>query len=99
MARYDIHAAPSGSGYVVDMQADLLDALNTRVVVPLLPEDAAPPPARYLNPVIEVDGTPHVLVTQYLAAVRRSVLGPVIGSVRSRRDDITRALDMLTHGV
>lgn len=99
MAQFDLHPAPSGSGYVLDVQADLLEMLNTRVVVPILPETEAPPPARGLNPVFALDGGRHVMVTQYLSAVRRSGLARPVGSLAGARDDITRALDLLTHGI
>ena len=54
MARFDVHAYPSGDGYLLDVQADLLDHLNTRVVVPLLAKATAPKPASRLNPVFEI---------------------------------------------
>lgn len=38
MARFDVYLT-SSSGYLLDVQADLLAGLNTRVVVPLLPLD------------------------------------------------------------
>jgi toxin CcdB len=47
MGRFDVYATPGqdGTGYVLDVQADLLQDLTTRVVVPLLPTEAAPKPA------------------------------------------------------
>ena len=42
MARFDVYANPGKAGYVLDVQADLLSALNTRIVVPLMPAHAAP---------------------------------------------------------
>ena len=50
MARYDIHKL--ANGYVVDVQADLLADMNTRVVVPLRPHSEIPKPIGRLNPVI-----------------------------------------------
>lgn len=41
MARYDVYANPGG-GYVLDVQADLLDELKTRIVIPLIIKDMAP---------------------------------------------------------
>jgi toxin CcdB len=37
MPRLDVHAMPAGrkAGYLLDVQADLLSGLSTRVVVPL----------------------------------------------------------------
>lgn len=75
MARFDVYASPSGSGYVLDVQADVLEGLNTRIVVPLLPVSQAPVPAKRLNPVFEIGSEPHVMVTQFMAAaVSRSLL-------------------------
>ncbi|WP_318012467.1 MULTISPECIES: CcdB family protein [unclassified Mesorhizobium] len=48
MARYDLYRNAGGSGYLVDVQSDLLERLNTRVVIPLMPPDTAPVPGRRL---------------------------------------------------
>ncbi|SIS97165.1 toxin CcdB [Paracoccus saliphilus] len=32
MARFDVYACPSGEGYVLDVQASVLDSLNTRLM-------------------------------------------------------------------
>lgn len=40
---------PDSAGYLLDIQADLLNYLNARIVVPLLPLDLAPKPAAMLN--------------------------------------------------
>lgn len=55
MARYDVYANPGG-GYVLDVQADLLDELKTRIVIPLIIKDMAPIPAKRLNPSFEIEG-------------------------------------------
>lgn len=98
MRRFDVFKNPEGGGYVLDVQADLLGHLNTRVVVPLMPANAAPVPARSLNPVFEVEGQPVVMVTQFLAAVPASLLKAAVTNLENRRDDITAALDLLFQG-
>ena len=97
MARYDVRSGADGYLYV-EVQADILDQLNTRVVIPLMPLDVAPVPAGRLNPIVMVAGVPLSLVTQYLAAVRASTLGPVVGSAAHEQDKISLALDMLLKG-
>ncbi len=97
-AKYDVHKYQSGTGYLLDVQAELLDHLNTRVVVPLLPKDGAPQPAARLNPEFEIDGAPFVMATQYLAAVPKSELGPKIANFEERFADVTGALDMVFQG-
>ena len=100
MGRFDVHALrrQGGSGYVLDVQADLLQDLATRVVVPLQPPEAAPRPARGLNPAFAIDGRPHLMLTQFIAAVPARELGPPVLSLAACSDDIMRALDMLLVG-
>lgn len=69
MARFDAWPNPDGAGWLLDVHADLLRDLNTRVVVPLMPEGAAPLPAARLNPVFTLEGEGCVMVTQFLSAV------------------------------
>lgn len=99
MARFDVYVSPDGRGYLLDVQADLLDSLNTRVVVPLVPINAAPSPAKRLNPVFDIQNERHVMVTQFLSAVPVSILKTPISSVALHGAEITAALDILTTGV
>ncbi len=98
MAKYDVSPNPNGTGYLLDTQADLLDALNTRVVVPLLPRNDAPLPAQRLNPLFEIEGKTVVMVTQFLAAVPASEIAAPVANLSERFADITNALDMLFQG-
>jgi toxin CcdB len=98
MACFDMHAQESG-GYLLDIQANLLSDLSTRVVIPLLPRDQAPKPARTLNPEFDIDGAPHFMVTQFLGAIDRAELGAPVGSLLGRRDDVIRTIDMLLSGI
>lgn len=97
MARYDVHGLASG-GLVLDVQSDILEPLNTRIVVPLMPLDAAPAPAKRLNPIFDIDGARYVLATQFLSAVRIRDLGPPQDNLLPQADAITNALDMLMQG-
>jgi len=93
VARYDIHPAPDGRGYWLDVQADLLSSLNTRIVIPLIPRDVAPTPAGRLNPVFLIDGAEHVLTTQFLSAVMANTLPHPTASLADQSDRIMAALD------
>lgn len=88
-----------GDGLVLVVQADLLAALNTRVVVPLLPRSEAPAPARGLNPVFAMAEQEVVMATQFIAAVPKSELGAALGSLDAHHVQITQALDLLLQGV
>lgn len=98
MARFDVYARRGAAGFLLDCQADLLSELNTRLVVPLLPEAAAPRPAARLNPLFSVRGEKVVMVTQFAAAIPVRELGERVGSLLSEQDAIGNALDMLICG-
>ena len=98
MARFDAHENPEGPGYLLDCQADILRDLNTRLVVPLLPTEHAPPPSRRLNPMLKVEGNEVVMMTHFAASVPRTALGPVVASLSSEDRVIMNAFDMLLIG-
>lgn len=98
MPKYDVYPNPDGPGYLLDVQAHLLDDLNTRVVVPLFPVDAAPMPAHRLNPLFAIEGTEVVMVTQYLASVPHSILRNPVANLSTDFADVTNALDMVFQG-
>jgi len=95
MAKYDVFHSPR-RGYLLECQSDLLDHLNTRLVVPLMAEKAARAATR-LNPVLHIDGRSLVMITQFAAAVPVSELGRKVGSCLSDQDAIGNALDMLIY--
>lgn len=101
MARLDVYPMPGRrtGGYVVDVQADLLSDLATRVVAPLVPRDSAPLPIRDLNPVFDILGQPHVMLTQAMAAVPVRELRAPVASLAGAHDAVLRALDVLMVGV
>ena len=98
MARFDVFANPDGAGYLLVVQSGILDHLNTRVVVPLLPQSQAPLPARTLNPVVDIGSDSVVMVTQFMAAVPCTLLKQPLTTLESRRDDIVAAIDLLMQG-
>lgn len=104
MARFDVFANPgrhtATTPYVVEVQSDLLDGLDTTVVIPLRRLDSfggVVPPER-LMPVIDVGGVAVVLETPKMAAVPRRVLRRPLAHLSDRADSITAALDFLFHG-
>lgn len=99
MARFHVYRHVEGHGYLLDVQANLLSHLNTCVVVPLLPLDAAPKPAKVLNPIFDIQGAPHLMATQFLAAVPRRVLGEGVLDLQEEASIIVSALDCLFQGV
>jgi toxin CcdB len=98
MARFAVYDNPDGAGRLLDVQADILSTLRTRVVVPLLAPPDAPAPAQRLNPVFNVDGDRLIMVTQYIATVDVAALGAHLGDLSEHHTAIVAATDMLFQG-
>lgn len=98
MAHFDVDANRGGAGFLLDVQANLITRLNTRVVVPPLALDAAPRPADQLNPIYELHGAKLFRATQFMAAVPLSELTMPIASLDRQSDVIFSAIDFLHHG-
>jgi len=85
--------------FLVDVQSDLLEPLNTRVVVPLTKAPAlTKKPVSHLTPEISFSGDRYVLMTPQLAGINRSELGPIAGTLAEERQAILAALDFLLTG-
>ena len=105
MAQFDVYRNPNPASralvpYLVDVQAGLLDALATRVVVPLCDPDVLKGRlAERLNPTFEIDGRTVALLTPELAGVPRKALGERIASLAGERLAIITALDLAFTGI
>jgi len=84
--------------YLLDVQAELLNTLTTRVVVPLLTAAAMGKAAKNLNPQFEIMGCAVVMSTAELAGVPQRILGEKICSLQEHRQEIIAALDFLFTG-
>lgn len=96
MAQFDIHRLPDGL-HVVDLQTDLIDLPQSRLVAPMFRTDERATLAR-LTPVILHDGRSWMVHVPQLSAMRPRDLGPAIGSAAKWRDELFQAIDILTHG-
>jgi toxin CcdB len=100
MARYDVYANPEASErkhtpYLLDVQNDYIDALTTRVVVPLRTEAAFGPRARNLNPSFSVARHAVVLDSAAMGAIPLAELRKPVANLREERPTIQEALDTL----
>jgi len=104
MAQFDVYRNPNPETniqipYLLDLQADLLELLNTRVVAPLHTQASISAPIRHLNPILEVGGQKLVLSTAELAAVPVGALGEQVGNAKDYRDDVIASLDFVFTGI
>lgn len=101
MARFDVYSRISGGPVLLlDVQSDILQILDTRIVVPLAPQQTfkTQPLLRRLNPIVTVEALPYVLVTTGLGAARIVDLGTPIGNVEKQRQTVIDAIDFLLQG-
>jgi toxin CcdB len=101
MARFDVYRLPGRSPLlVVDMQADLLSDLATRVVVPLAPVSAGRrEDIPRLNPVLRVGDKDYYFKPTDIATLPKALLRDPIANIEStHRNDIVAAMDFLLQG-
>jgi toxin CcdB len=105
MAQYAVHRNPNTATrvaipFLLDVQADLLAGLATRLVVPLyLPGKLSGDPIRRLTPTLEFQGRPLVAMVTEIAGVPRRTLGPEVGNLAEARKEILEALELAFTGV
>ncbi|MBI1921196.1 MAG: CcdB family protein [Geobacter sp.] len=103
MAQFDVYenrnpATKKSIPYLLDVQADLLDNLATRAVVPLFTVAAMGKAAGHLNPQFKIKRTTVIMSTAELAGVNLNVLGEKVCSLTNDRNEIIAALDFLFTG-
>lgn len=99
MARFDVFQIERAGLLVVDIQADILSDLDTHVVAPLLPANAANREAMpRLKPLVSVAGIDYRLITTDMAAVPASELVERVANLEDQRHEIIDAIDFLMQG-
>lgn len=104
MAQYDVYPNPSTSAaqgipFVVVIQNDLLDALATRLVIPLATPDYAGPAPIKLCPLITVQGRALRALTHYTAPLPTRHLRQATENIALQSNALVTALDMVLSGV
>lgn len=104
MARFDVYAN-SGSHaattpYLLDVQSDLLDGLDSRMVIPLRSLKHFPKVklSTRLTPIFTIDGEDFLLETPKMGAVPQRVLKSPVTSLTQAQGQVTAALDFLFQG-
>lgn len=100
MARYDVYTFDHPHApLVVDVQADILSDLSTRVVIPLMPvAKAKDQVSSRLKPLVGVNGKHYVLITTDITVASVKDLKKQTANLDSYHRDITDAIDFLLQG-
>lgn len=104
MARFDVYANPGNHAattpYLLDVQSDLLDGLDTRMVIPLRSLETFPKVklSTRLTPILRVQGQDLLLETPKMGAVPQRVLKTPVTSLAGDQTQISAAMDFLLQG-
>lgn len=104
MARFDVYANPGEHArttpYLLDVQSNLLDGLDSRMVVPLrnLAHFPKVKLSMQLTPVLRINGKDYLLETPKMGAVSQRILKTAVTSLAHEQAQITGALDFLFQG-
>ena len=104
MAQYDVYPNPSKSAsegipYVVVIQSDLLDALATRLTMPLAISDAAINTPISLCPVVVVKGQRLNALAHFAAPLPAKLLKKSVANVASQGSALISAMDAVLSGI
>ena len=81
----------------IDVQSDLLESLNSRVVIPLSLNKETN--VKNLCPTFDIDGKKYTLLTHQMTSIPASLLKKNIGSLDNFRYEILGAIDLLLTGI
>lgn len=104
MARFEVFPNPAAHAdttpYLLDVQSDLLDGLDSRMVIPLrsLEHFAKVKLPTRLTPVLNIQGQDYLLETPKMGAVPQRILKSPVTSLAVEQAQITAALDFLFQG-
>jgi len=104
MAQYSVYVNTSQSSkklypYVLDVQSPLLDALDTRLVIPLaLKADFMDREIKHLTPSVSVKGAEYLVLTPQMAAIHKRHLGEFVQECSANRQAILASIDFLITG-
>lgn len=104
MAQYDVFPNPSASAgngipYVVVIQSDLLDALSTRLTVPLTTLAFAGKVPTALCPTITIKGVRLHALAHYAAPLPAKALRRPVDNVAAQAHALVVAMDVVLSGV
>jgi toxin CcdB len=104
MAQFDVYANPSESAahgipYVVVVQSDLLEALATRLTMPLATMEFAAKAPEKLCPMITVKGQRLRALAHYSAPLPTRSLRHMVDNASAHASQLIAAMDVVISGV
>jgi toxin CcdB len=102
MAQFDVYensSAQSREAYplLLDIQADILRDLNTRIIVPLTPSAGGKKPLVF-TPILEIGGRKYAALFNLMASYPTAELGEGIANLADTRSILMAAYDFVIQG-
>ncbi|MGH8455365.1 MAG: CcdB family protein [Stenotrophobium sp.] len=85
--------------YLLDLQAEAVSMLETRIVAPLILRSKFSQPSRVINPVVSIQGRKYVVLVQEMAGLPKRQLGSAVTNLKEGRADFIAATDLLLTGI
>ena len=102
MAQFVIHQYKNSKStvpYLLDIQNDFLEDLETRLVIPVYPATVLQGKRlTKLTPVIEIEGVQYILMIPELATISKKYLGVAILNISQHRTMVLSAIDLMVTG-
>jgi len=85
--------------YIIDVQSPLLEALETRLVIPLiLASQFGEKPIKNLTSSIMIKNQEYFVLTPQMAAIHKKHLGKFVENCKGERNAIVSSIDFLITG-
>lgn len=98
MSRFDLYRGQGFSDFLLDVQSDYVDFLDSRIVIPIVTAEKMNEINPRLHAILTINAAPHHLVTNMMGAVLARSLGRPVGNIAEQSHDITAAIDFLFQG-
>jgi toxin CcdB len=104
MAQFSVHIntnieTKDNYPFLVDIQNQILDTLETRLVIPLiLVSKYKNKVIKELMPIVKINKKEYVVIVPLMASIHKNNLGQIVTDVGSKRQEIIYALDFLITG-
>jgi len=104
MAQFDVYSNMNQNTkniypYIMDVQSSLLDGIETRLVIPLIPKvQLSEKPIRNLIPCITINNNEYYVLTPQLASINKKHLGKYVENCKNERNAIISSIDFLITG-
>jgi toxin CcdB len=99
MAQYDVFAIAGSNDLFLELQANRVQGISTRVGVPLVRKAPSDKPIPRLQPTLVVRGQVYIMLTQHIFSLPAADLRERLDNISGEDYRITSALDLLFHGI